>query len=201
MAFVNVAGSTFMGTTVAPATSLISSARPAAPAPSVARVTMKQDAWVPLLPTSEISPGDLKGVYVASQSILVSCDYDGQVYASANICPHLGTPLTDGSIGDGVLTCTQHKSSWDLSTGELSGDWCPFPPLIGPLLGKLQGPQPLAVYPVRENAGNIEALLDVDARKDFESDYVSLTINAGLHSASSVQKLTHASFSHLAYVL
>jgi nitrite reductase/ring-hydroxylating ferredoxin subunit len=170
MAFVNAASSALMGATLAPASSFISAQRPAAAArPSAARVTMKQDAWVPLLPTSEISPGDLKGVYVAAQSILVSCDFDGQVYASANICPHLGTPLTDGAVGDGVLTCAQHKSSWDLTTGELSGDWCPFPPLVGPLLGKLQGPQPLAVYPVRENNGNIEALLDVDARKDFES--------------------------------
>jgi nitrite reductase/ring-hydroxylating ferredoxin subunit len=170
MAFVNAATSALMGATLAPASSFISAQRPAAAArPSAARVTMKQDAWVPLLPTSEISPGDLKGVYVAAQSILVSCDFDGQVYASANICPHLGTPLTDGAVGDGVLTCAQHKSSWDLTTGELSGDWCPFPPLVGPLLGKLQGPQPLAVYPVRENNGNIEALLDVDARKDFES--------------------------------
>lgn len=58
-----------------------------------------------------------------------------------------------------------------MSTGELAGDWCPFPPLVGPLLGKLQGPKPLAVYPVRENGGYIEALLDVDARKDFEKDY------------------------------
>eukprot|EP00172_Hildenbrandia_rubra_P000096 Plantae.Rhodophyta-Hildenbrandia_rubra.ctg10437.p1 GENE.Plantae.Rhodophyta-Hildenbrandia_rubra.ctg10437~~Plantae.Rhodophyta-Hildenbrandia_rubra.ctg10437.p1 ORF type:complete len:218 (+),score=45.34 Plantae.Rhodophyta-Hildenbrandia_rubra.ctg10437:56-655(+) len=135
------------------------------------QVTMKSDAWVQLLPTSDISPGELKGVFTAGQSLLVSCDYDGQVYASANICPHLGTPLVDGSVGDGVLTCAQHKSSWDLSTGELAGDWCPFPPLLGPLLGKLQGPKNLQVYPVRENAGYIEALINVDARKDFEKDY------------------------------
>ncbi|CAN8061895.1 unnamed protein product [Agarophyton chilense] len=140
-------------------------------APARVAPCMKQEAWVPLLETSEIVPGELKGVVVAGQQILVSCDYDGQVYASANICPHLGTPLTDGSIGDGVLTCTQHKSSWDLTTGELAGDWCPFPPLIGPLLGKLQGPRPLTVYAVRENSGQIEALLDVDAKADYEKDY------------------------------
>lgn len=132
---------------------------------------MKQDAWVPLIATSEISPGELKGVSAASQSILVSCDYDGQVYASTNICPHLGTPLVDGSIGDGVITCAQHKSSWDLSSGELAGDWCPYPPVIGPLLGKLQGARKLEVFPVRENNGQIEALINIDARADFEQDY------------------------------
>ncbi len=133
--------------------------------------SMQTEAWVELLSTSEIGPGELKSVMVASQSILVSCDYDGQVYASTNVCPHLGTPLIDGSIGDGVLTCTQHKSSWELATGKLAGEWCPFPPLVGPLLGKLQGPRELAVFPVRETNGKIEALLDIKAKEKFEADY------------------------------
>ena len=141
-------------------------------------IVMRQDAWVPLLATTEIAPGELKGVRAANMNILVSCDYDGQVYASSNICPHLGTPLADGSIGDGILTCTQHKSSWDLATGELAGEWCPFPPVIGPLLGKLQGPRPLLVYPVRENSGQIEALLDIEARQDYEKDYWSGLLDA-----------------------
>lgn len=144
---------------------------PARGAPRRASPSMKTEAWVPLLSTSEIAPGDLKAVYAAGQSILVSCDYDGQVYASSNICPHLGTPLTDGAIGDGVLTCAQHKSSWDLSTGKLAGDWCPFPPLIGPLLGVLQGPGELVVFPVRQEGGSIEALVDIQARENFEKDY------------------------------
>lgn len=134
-------------------------------------VTMKTEAWVPLLSTTEIAPGELKGVVTMGQSILVSCDYDGQVYASANICPHLGTPLSDGVVADGVLTCTQHKSSWDLTTGALAGEWCPFPPLVGPLLGKLQPPTDLTVFAVRQNGSDIEALLNVDAKGDYEKDY------------------------------
>lgn len=134
-------------------------------------LTMRSDVWVPLVNTSELEPGELKAVFTSGQNILVSCDYDGQVYASSNICPHLGTPLTDGEVGDGVLTCAQHKSSWDLKTGELAGPWCPSPPVLGPLLGKLQPPSALAVYPVREERGKIEALLDIDAVKEFESNY------------------------------
>lgn len=132
---------------------------------------MEQEAWVPLVEVTDISPGELKGVVAAGQSILVSCDYDGQVYACANVCPHLGTPLTDGSVADGVLTCTQHKSSFDLSTGEPVGQWCPFPPVVGPLLGLLKAATPLAVYAVRENGGVIEALLNIEARDDFEKNY------------------------------
>mmetsp|Transcript_17859 Transcript_17859/g.31040 ORF Transcript_17859/g.31040 Transcript_17859/m.31040 type:complete len:188 (+) Transcript_17859:104-667(+) len=132
---------------------------------------MSTEAWVQLIPTTDISPGEVKGVFVAGQSVVVACDYDGQVYAAANICPHLGTPLDNGSVGDGNIVCAQHKSSWSLSTGQLAGAWCPFPPLIGPLLGKLQPPKDLSVYSVRESMGYIEALLDVDAKKDFEDNY------------------------------
>jgi len=134
-------------------------------------VRMATDAWVQLLPTSDITPGEVKGVFTAGQSIVVACDYDGQVYAAANICPHLGTPLDNGSVGDGNIVCAQHKSSWSLSTGELAGEWCPFPPLIGPLLGKLSAPQNLSVFSVRENNGYIEALIDIDLKSDFESKY------------------------------
>lgn len=151
-----------------------------APAPAARRraPTMVTDAWVPLLSTTEIAPGELKAVYAAQQSILVSCDFDGQVYASSNICPHLGTPLADGTVGDGLLTCAQHKSSWDLSTGKLAGEWCPFPPLVGPLLGKLQGPRDLTVFSVRQNGGEIEALLNVDAKADFEKNYWTGVLDA-----------------------
>lgn len=131
---------------------------------------MKKEAWVPLIETNDISPGQLKGVVAAQQQVLVACDYDGQVYASANVCPHLGTPMNDGEVADGVLVCAQHKSSFDLTTGAVK-EWCTFPPLVGPLLGKLSTPCDLPVYAVRENAGTIEALLDVEAREDYEKDY------------------------------
>lgn len=167
--------SSFTGTSVAASRASLCARQPrraaAAAKPARRSITMEQEAWVPLVEVADISPGELRGVIAAGQSVLVSCDYDGQVYACANVCPHLGTPLTDGAVADGVLTCAQHKSSFDLSTGEIVGGWCPFPPLIGPLLGLLKGPQPLPVYAVRENSGTIEALLNVEAREDFEKNY------------------------------
>mmetsp|Transcript_333 Transcript_333/g.1122 ORF Transcript_333/g.1122 Transcript_333/m.1122 type:complete len:196 (+) Transcript_333:222-809(+) len=136
-----------------------------------ARFTMKQEAWVRLCPTADLQPGQLKSVSVASQTILVACDDDGQVYASSNTCPHLGTPLDNGTVADGAIICAQHKSSWDLSSGELKGKWCPYPPLIGPVLGLLQPPRDLLVYSVRENNGYVEGLINVEARQDFEQGY------------------------------
>jgi nitrite reductase/ring-hydroxylating ferredoxin subunit len=54
-----------------------------------------------------------------------------------------------GSLGDGTIICPLHKSAFSLETGELAGDWCPFPPVLGPLvLGKLQPPRDLAIFQV-----------------------------------------------------
>jgi len=134
-------------------------------------VSMKTEAWVKLIKTEQLKPGDLKPFFVAGQSLLVVCDYDGQVYCSANVCPHLGTPLDQGTVSSGNLICAQHKTAWRLSDGKLAGKWCPYPPILGPLLGKLKAPQDLTVFPVREMNGFIEALIDLDAAKEFESNY------------------------------
>eukprot|EP00188_Purpureofilum_apyrenoidigerum_P000713 Plantae.Rhodophyta-Purpureofilum_apyrenoidigerum.ctg13328.p1 GENE.Plantae.Rhodophyta-Purpureofilum_apyrenoidigerum.ctg13328~~Plantae.Rhodophyta-Purpureofilum_apyrenoidigerum.ctg13328.p1 ORF type:complete len:196 (-),score=21.44 Plantae.Rhodophyta-Purpureofilum_apyrenoidigerum.ctg13328:178-765(-) len=144
---------------------------PLAKTSTPARFTMKQEAWVQLCPTADLQPGEVKSVYVASQSILVACDDDGQVYASSNVCPHLGTPLDNGTVADGAIICAQHKSSWDLTTGEVKGKWCPFPPLIGPVSGLLQPARDLLVYSVRENNGYVEGLINIEARQDFEQGY------------------------------
>ncbi|KAF6000832.1 hypothetical protein CCYA_CCYA18G4491 [Cyanidiococcus yangmingshanensis] len=129
-----------------------------------------KEAWVRLVPSSDLQPGELRTVTVASQLVLVAVDQDGSVYASQGYCSHLAVPLDTGSIADGVLTCSQHRSSFDLKTGEVIS-WCTFPPILGPLLGKLQPATPISVFPVRENAGYIEAYLQVDAREDFEKQY------------------------------
>ncbi|KAK4537564.1 hypothetical protein CDCA_CDCA13G3589 [Cyanidium caldarium] len=139
-------------------------------ASGVRRMTMRQEAWVRLVPSSELQPGDLKGLSVAGQSLLVAVDNDGTVYVTQGLCSHLAIPLDQGTIGDGVLTCSQHRSSFDLKTGEVIS-WCTYPPILGPLLGKLQPPTPISVYPVREQAGFIEAYLQVDARDEFEKNY------------------------------
>mmetsp|Transcript_18396 Transcript_18396/g.38501 ORF Transcript_18396/g.38501 Transcript_18396/m.38501 type:complete len:192 (-) Transcript_18396:1229-1804(-) len=133
--------------------------------------TMKTEAWVQMLPTADLEPGKLYPVEVSGLTLVIACDDDGQVYCSANICPHLGTPLDNGTVADGNIICAQHKSSWSMTTGELAGDWCPFPPVLGPLLGKLRPPTNLDVYSVRENAGFIEALIDVDSKDDYEKNY------------------------------
>lgn len=41
----------------------------------------------------------------------------GQVYAIDNRCPHMGFPLHQGTVSDGILTCHWHHARFDLSSG------------------------------------------------------------------------------------
>jgi nitrite reductase/ring-hydroxylating ferredoxin subunit len=41
----------------------------------------------------------------------------GDVHAFANSCPHLGQPLSDGEVADGVLTCAHHGYAYACDTG------------------------------------------------------------------------------------
>eukprot|EP00640_Fibrocapsa_japonica_P005014 CAMPEP_0113952276 /NCGR_PEP_ID=MMETSP1339-20121228/90309_1 /TAXON_ID=94617 /ORGANISM="Fibrocapsa japonica" /LENGTH=208 /DNA_ID=CAMNT_0000960851 /DNA_START=212 /DNA_END=839 /DNA_ORIENTATION=- /assembly_acc=CAM_ASM_000762 len=104
--------------------------------------------------------------------LLVIADFDGSIYCTANICPHLGTPMDQGSLGDGTIVCPLHKSAFSLETGELAGDWCPFPPLLGPLvLGKLEPAKNLATFAVRAKGDSIEVLVNRNLKQQFESKY------------------------------
>ncbi|MFB6352787.1 MAG: Rieske (2Fe-2S) protein [Halobacteriales archaeon] len=44
--------------------------------------------------------------------------HEGTFYATDNRCPHMGFPLTDGTVEDGVLTCPWHHARFELSCGD-----------------------------------------------------------------------------------
>jgi nitrite reductase/ring-hydroxylating ferredoxin subunit len=44
--------------------------------------------------------------------------HDGAFYATDNRCPHMGFPLTDGTVEDGVLTCPWHHARFELACGD-----------------------------------------------------------------------------------
>merc|ERR1711933_12321 len=97
----------------------------------------------------------------------------GNLFCVGNLCPHIGTPMSEGAdvIGD-VIVCPLHGSSFKVTTGELI-DWCPSPPIIGPLTGLPVQKKNLAVFDVRSSffGGDIEVLVDTNAKKAWEADY------------------------------
>src|ERR671933_448652 len=49
--------------------------------------------------------------------------HDGRVYAVDNRCPHMGFPLSRGTVQNGILTCHWHHARFDLESG---GTFDPF---------------------------------------------------------------------------
>jgi nitrite reductase/ring-hydroxylating ferredoxin subunit len=48
---------------------------------------------------------------------LLLCAHEGQVFALDNRCPHMGFPLSKGSIQEGILTCHWHHARFELRSG------------------------------------------------------------------------------------
>src|SRR4051812_41470769 len=48
--------------------------------------------------------------------------HDGRFFAVDNRCPHMGFPLSRGTVRDGILTCHWHHARFDLAGG------CTFDP-------------------------------------------------------------------------
>lgn len=48
---------------------------------------------------------------------------NGRVYAVDNRCPHMGFPLSRGTLKEGILTCHWHHARFDLSSGGTFDPW------------------------------------------------------------------------------
>mmetsp|Transcript_15587 Transcript_15587/g.25825 ORF Transcript_15587/g.25825 Transcript_15587/m.25825 type:complete len:248 (-) Transcript_15587:673-1416(-) len=134
-------------------------------------------AWYTVLPGSSLAPGEKTNVFIPFRSgegagldVLIVRDFNGQVFASSNVCPHLGTPLHTGKVSqDGSIICSQHRSAWDLKTGEVKGEWCPYPPVLGKVFAAVAPPAPLLTYQARESGSGIEIYVDLDAKSRLET--------------------------------
>jgi len=49
--------------------------------------------------------------------------HGGEVYAVDNRCPHMGFPLSKGSVEDGLLTCHWHHARFELGCGDTFDVW------------------------------------------------------------------------------
>merc|ERR1719183_2906163 len=87
-----------------------------------------KNVWTTVCSSKDLKPNSLKAAFGAGQDILIATDAGGRVFAAANVCPHIGTPLDQGTVEDGAIVCPLHRSAFDLRSGKLVGPWCPAPP-------------------------------------------------------------------------
>ena len=69
----------------------------------------------------ELAAQGVRVVSAAGRTIAVFA-HEGGVFAVDNRCPHMGFPLSRGTVSDGILTCHWHHAKFDLAGG------CTFDP-------------------------------------------------------------------------
>ncbi len=73
--------------------------------------------WVKVATLSEVPEGKPKAIKMGEGRSIALFNDDGKIYATDNQCPHMGYPLTRGTIRNGILTCDWHRRSFDLEGG------------------------------------------------------------------------------------
>jgi nitrite reductase/ring-hydroxylating ferredoxin subunit len=80
------------------------------------RSTTHSTDFIRVATLEELKAAGMIVVRGARCPLLVVYD-DGKVFALDNRCPHLGFPLHQGSVEDGILTCHWHHARFDLASG------------------------------------------------------------------------------------
>lgn len=83
--------------------------------------------------------------------------HDGGFFAVDNRCPHMGFPLSRGTVRDGLLTCHWHHARFDLEGG---GTLDPFADNV-------------RTFPVRVESGSVFVLLDDAPAEDARAHWAT----------------------------
>ena len=72
-----------------------------------------------LTPVGTVNELEAKGCVLVSAGghAVAVFAHEGRCYALDNRCPHMGFPLNQGSLRDGLLTCHWHHARFDLASG------------------------------------------------------------------------------------
>ena len=81
-----------------------------------------QPHWHKAGQLNEIESEGSRVVQIEDQTIALF-RHDGALYAIDNRCPHMGFPLSQGSIQCGLLTCHWHHARFDLVSGGTFDPW------------------------------------------------------------------------------
>jgi nitrite reductase/ring-hydroxylating ferredoxin subunit/Fe-S cluster biogenesis protein NfuA len=73
--------------------------------------------WIAAGLLSEIPEGSVRSANIGGENVLLSRS-GSSVTCFQNACAHLGFPIHDGEIENGIITCPHHGFQYDLSSGE-----------------------------------------------------------------------------------
>lgn len=73
--------------------------------------------WVAAGLLSDVPEGSVRSTIIGGEKVLLSRN-GATVTCFQNACAHLGFPIHDGEIENGIITCPHHGFQYDLSSGE-----------------------------------------------------------------------------------
>jgi vanillate O-demethylase monooxygenase subunit len=100
--------------------------------------------WQPVINAADLPRGELRGVTLLGERLVIARFLDGKLLAAASACPHKGFDLTKSRLCDGVLQCAYH--GWRFSP---AGDCLDIPSLVNPPASKLELSH-LVTYEIQE---------------------------------------------------
>jgi Fe-S cluster biogenesis protein NfuA/nitrite reductase/ring-hydroxylating ferredoxin subunit len=73
--------------------------------------------WIAAGLLSDIPEGSVRSAVLGGEKVLLSRN-GSTVTCFQNACAHLGFPIHDGEVENGIITCPHHGFQYDLSSGE-----------------------------------------------------------------------------------
>jgi nitrite reductase/ring-hydroxylating ferredoxin subunit len=129
-----------------------------------------KQVWVDFAKAKDCQPGTIISGFQYGQELAIACEKGGKLYAMSNKMPPVGQPATFATLdGKGTIVEPVTGTKFNMSTGKPVGKWCPS--LVGNLIGLLVSPSNLFVFPVRKSGNSVQCLINVNAKKQFESNY------------------------------
>jgi nitrite reductase/ring-hydroxylating ferredoxin subunit len=83
---------------------------------------MSADSFVQVAQFEDLRENGREIVAPAGKAVALF-HHEGEVYAVDNRCPHMGFPLSEGSVDDGILTCHWHHARFELACGDTFDIW------------------------------------------------------------------------------
>ena len=97
------------------------------------------DDWLRAAARADLGPGEVIGVRIEGVAIALT-EFEGQVYAFGDVCPHAYALLSQGYLEGCEIECPLHAARFDIKTGRC-----------------LEGPteDPVAVFDVRIDGADV----------------------------------------------
>lgn len=75
-----------------------------------------------------------------------------------------GNNVTAAGCED-CIVCPLHRTAFALESGEVRGEWCPYPPVIGKMMGTIKPKNKLTTFAIRARGKNIEVRINSAIKK------------------------------------